>query len=77
MIKQQFGYAKVRYRGLGKNTLRPTMLSALGNLWVARMRILELQGQVRLGCRVGTTRAEAGLKPVQSDPQNAGCTGNW
>ena len=25
------------------------MLSALGNLWVARMRILEPQGQVRLG----------------------------
>lgn len=26
IIKQQFGYAKVRYRGLAKNTARLTML---------------------------------------------------
>lgn len=44
VIKQQFGYAKVRYRGLQKNTARLTMLFALGNLWMARKRIMELQG---------------------------------
>lgn len=44
VIKQQFGYAKVRYRGLEKNTARLTMLFALSNLWMARKRIMELQG---------------------------------
>ena len=44
MIKQQFGYAKVRYRGLEKNTARLTMLFALGNLWMARRQILRAQG---------------------------------
>ena len=38
VIKQQFGYAKVRYRGLQKNTDRLMMLFALGNLWMARKR---------------------------------------
>lgn len=36
VIKQQFGYAKVRYRGLAKNTARLTMLFALSNLWMVR-----------------------------------------
>ena len=44
VIKQQFGYAKLRYRGLQKNTARLTMLFALGNLWMARKRIMGLQG---------------------------------
>lgn len=44
VIKQQFGYGKVRYRGLHKNTSRLTMLFALGNLWVARKRILGARG---------------------------------
>lgn len=37
LIKQQFGYAKVRYRGLA-------MLFALGNLWMAHRQILGAQG---------------------------------
>ena len=32
VVKQQFGYAKLRYRGLAKNTVRLTMLFALSNL---------------------------------------------
>ena len=44
VIKQQFGYAKVRYRGPKKNTERLTMPFALGNLWMARKRIMALQG---------------------------------
>jgi IS5 family transposase len=43
VIKQQFGYAKVRYRGLAKNTARLTMLFALSNLWMMRRQILGLQ----------------------------------
>ena len=44
LVKQQFGYAKVRYRGLAKNTARLTMLFALSNLWMARLRVLGAQG---------------------------------
>ena len=44
VIKQQFGYAKVRYRGLAKNTARLTMIFALSNLWMARRQLLSSQG---------------------------------
>jgi IS5 family transposase len=44
VVKQQFGYAKARYRGLAKNTARLTMLFALSNLWMARRRVLAAQG---------------------------------
>lgn len=44
VIKQQFGYAKVRYRGLAKNTARLTMMFALSNLWMARRKLLGAQG---------------------------------
>ena len=44
LVKQQFGYAKVRYRGLVKNTARLTMLFALGNLWMARRQLMGAQG---------------------------------
>jgi hypothetical protein len=35
VIKRQFGYTKVRYRGLKKNTLQLKTLFALSNLWMA------------------------------------------
>lgn len=44
VVKQQFGHAKVRYRGLAKNTARLTMLFALSNLWMARRHVLAAQG---------------------------------
>ena len=34
-VKQVFGYAKVRYRGLAKNTQRLALLLELGNLLTA------------------------------------------
>lgn len=40
VVKQQFGYAKVRYRGLAKNTARLTMPFALSNLWMAHRQVL-------------------------------------
>ena len=40
VLKQQFGYARVRYRGLAKNTARITMLFALSNLWMVRRAII-------------------------------------
>lgn len=44
VAKQQFGYAKVRYRGLAKNTARLTMLLALSDLWMVRRQLLEARG---------------------------------
>ena len=44
IVKQQFGYAKVRYMGLAKNTARMTMLFALGNLWMARRKLQQARG---------------------------------
>lgn len=46
--KQQFGYVKVRYRGLKMNMAQIATLFALGNLWVARHKLLACMGQVRL-----------------------------
>ena len=43
VVKQQFGYAKVLYRGLAKNTARLTMLFALGNVWMARRQLIGAQ----------------------------------
>lgn len=46
VLKQQFGYVKVRYRGLKKNTAQIVTLFALSNLWMVR-RKLQAMGQVR------------------------------
>ena len=44
----QFGYTKVKCRGLTKNTANLMTLFALSNLWMARRRLLQgLQGYVR------------------------------
>lgn len=40
VIKRQFGYTKVRYRGLRKNTAQIMTLFALSNLWMARGKLL-------------------------------------
>ncbi|MFW8567401.1 transposase, partial [Orrella sp. 11846] len=36
ILKCQFGFRKVRYRGLLKNTAQVVTLLALGNIWMAR-----------------------------------------
>jgi len=38
IIKSQFGFRKVFYRGIRKNNLKLTMLFALANLWMVRER---------------------------------------
>jgi IS5 family transposase len=40
VIKRQFGYVKVRYRGLKKNTAQLVTLFALSNLWMVRSRLI-------------------------------------
>jgi IS5 family transposase len=41
VIKRQFGYVKVRYRGLKKNTAQLTTLFALSNLWMIRGELMQ------------------------------------
>ena len=47
VIKRQFGFTKVRYRGLKKNTGQIVTLFALSNLWMARHRLMPTTGEVR------------------------------
>ena len=44
VIKRQFGFTKVRYRGLAKNTAQLTTLFALSNLWMARHKLQAAMG---------------------------------
>jgi len=53
VIKQQFGHVKVRYRGLIKNTAQLKTLVALSNLWMARRKLLVLDGVVRTKAAIG------------------------
>jgi IS5 family transposase len=47
VIKRQFGLAKVRFKGLAKNTAHVITLFALSNLWMARKKLMAMTGQVR------------------------------
>jgi len=44
VINRQFGFTKVRYRGLEKNTAQLTTLFALSNLWMARGKLIAARG---------------------------------
>jgi IS5 family transposase len=44
VLKRQFGYTKVRYRGLAKNTAQIVTLFALSNLWMARRQLMGARG---------------------------------
>ncbi|TAG44212.1 MAG: IS5 family transposase [Betaproteobacteria bacterium] len=44
VIKCQFGFTKVRYKGLAKNTAQLVTLFALTNLWMARKTLMAAQG---------------------------------
>lgn len=48
VITRQFGYVKVRYRGLAKNAAQVSTLFALSNLWMTRKRFLPTVGGLRL-----------------------------
>ena len=41
IIKYQFGFTKVGYRRLAKNTVQLMTLFALSNLWMARRKMIE------------------------------------
>ena len=43
VLKRQFGFMKVRYRGLMKNTAQLITLFALSNLWMVRGKLMAVQ----------------------------------
>ena len=47
VIKRQFGYTKVRFRGLVKNAAQMVTLLALSNLWTGRRYLLSNAEEVR------------------------------
>ena len=47
VLKCQFGYRKVRYKGLARTPHIIITLFALTNLWMARRRLLATTGEVR------------------------------
>jgi len=48
VVKRQFGYTSVRYRGMAKNAAQVLTLFALSNLWMMRRRMLATAEEVRL-----------------------------
>jgi len=48
VVKRLWGFAKVRYRGLAKNTARAFVLFALANLYMVRYRLLPTGATCRL-----------------------------
>jgi transposase, IS5 family len=44
VIKRQFGFTKVRFRGLAKNTAQILTLFAMSNLWMVRRKLLAAIG---------------------------------
>ena len=44
VIKCQFSFTKVRYKGLAKNTAQLITLFALSNLWMARRQLMGVRG---------------------------------
>jgi len=48
VVKRQFGYTKVRFRGLAKNAAQMVTLFVLSNLWMARRHLLAGVGEVCL-----------------------------
>ena len=44
VVKRQFGFVKVRYRGIKKNTAQLVTLFALSNLWMVRVKLMGVQG---------------------------------
>jgi len=47
VVKRQFGYQKVRFKGLMKNTAQVITLFALSNLWMVRRQLLAKTGELR------------------------------
>ena len=62
VIKRQFGYTKVRFRGLSKNIAQQTTLFALSNLWDGAQTVVE--------CRRGAPVVRVDCPETQQSEEN-------
>jgi len=77
VVKRQFGFTKVRYRGLAKNIAALMSLFALSNLCLVRRRLLAMppwrtreSGKQEAGTKIGTKPprfTDQRLLPLRSD----------
>jgi hypothetical protein len=67
VIKRQFGYVKVKYRGLAKNTANLMTLFALSNIWMVRKRLLNM-GCAGMSAPENGQRAGNGGKTASKPP---------
>ena len=67
VLKRQFGFTKVRYRGLAKNTAQIVTLFALSNLWMARRQLMEGRDECAGKARNGLARPPQGCAAQQID----------
>ena len=58
IVKCQFGFKKVYYRGIDKNDLKPKLQFTLANLWMARRRKPDPALDGGLACLVNRKEAE-------------------
>ena len=63
VVKVLWGFTKVRYRGLMKNTVRALAVFALANLFLARKRLLPAGTSCRRECRRGPRSGP--IRPVR------------
>ncbi|APP87007.1 IS5 family transposase [Xanthomonas hortorum pv. gardneri] len=64
VIKRQFGYTKVRYRGLAKNTAHMLTLFALSNLWMKRKQFTHYCMAKKTAC------SATAATPVRTNAKN-------
>ena len=80
MVKRQFGYVKVRYRGLAKNTAQLTTLLALSNLWMVRHTVQVGKGGARpeaFGRRPGGPTVASRRSADRARTPSGGATSRW
>ena len=67
VVMRLFGHARVRYRGLNKNTQQLVTLSALSSLWMARSKLMGGGAQVHLKMEESVQQgAKATKTPVKT-----------
>lgn len=71
VIKRQFGYTKVRYHGLDRNTTRLITLLVLSNVWMARRRLLQGGAGVSASA-MGPKAAKQGVNALDETPHSLG-----
>ncbi|GEM_PF-5816816 len=74
VIKRQFGFIKVRYCGLKKNTAQLFTLFVLSNLWIVRSKLMGAQG---MSAPENRARALQRAKKAQEGSKNNGISGTF